>query len=273
MKKLLVFGLAMLLAAGLALAQGGVKKKRPPPQDFGKVVISNHSAKANLAPVAFNHWQHRAKYTCRLCHVDIGFGMKANDTGITAADNANGNYCGTCHNGKMTFGGERIFAACPANASPQAAKDPAQAQRCSRCHAVGQDAKAKIEFADFTGKFPKQRFGNGIDWIAAEAAGQLKLIDRLDGISSKGKPFVSPADATISARAYGMPDIIFSHDKHGVWNGCALCHPDLFPSVKKEAKQAYSMNENFDGKYCGACHGKVAFPMIDCEHCHSKPVM
>jgi len=31
---------------------------------------------------------------------------------------------------------------------------------------------------------------------------------------------------------------------------------------------AYPMNENFDGKYCGACHGKVAFPMIDCRPWH-----
>lgn len=270
MKKLLLILFAVLLAAGLALAQGGVKKKRPPPQDYGKVVINQYSEKANLAPVAFNHWLHRAKYTCRLCHVDIGFAMKANETGIRAADNASGNYCGTCHNGKMTVGGERIFAACPVKANPQ---DPQEAQRCSRCHAVGQEDKAKIDFAELTGKFPKQRFGNGIDWIATEAAGLVKLTDRLDGISSKSKPFVNPVDSTIAPHAYGMPDIIFSHDKHGVWNGCELCHPEVFPSVKKGVPQAYSMNEIFDGKYCGACHGKVSFPMMDCEHCHSKPVM
>lgn len=38
----------------------------------------------------------------RLCHVDIGFAMKANETGITADDNASGNYCGTCH-GVVSF--------------------------------------------------------------------------------------------------------------------------------------------------------------------------
>jgi len=32
--------------------------------------------------VVFDHWLHRAKFTCRLCHVDIGFAMKAEATDI-----------------------------------------------------------------------------------------------------------------------------------------------------------------------------------------------
>jgi c(7)-type cytochrome triheme protein len=32
------------------------------------------------------------------------------------------------------------------------------------------------------------------------------------------------------------------------------------------------MIEIFDGKYCGVCHGKVAFPNLDCQRCHSQPV-
>jgi len=233
------------------------------------VVINHYSEKANIAPVAFDHWVHRAKYTCRLCHVDIGFEMKANDTDIKAADNASGHYCGTCHNGQMTYGGERIFAACSVNAKPV---DAQERQRCTRCHSVNQNFTLKNDFAAYTDKFPKKKFGNGVDWIETEAAGLIKLTDRLDGVSSKSKPFQSPTDSTISPHAYGMPDIIFSHDKHGVWNGCELCHPDVFPSVKKGVAQAYSMNEIFDGKYCGACHGKVSFQMVDCERRHSKPV-
>jgi c(7)-type cytochrome triheme protein len=34
----------------------------------------------------------------------------------------------------------------------------------------------------------------------------------------------------------------------------------------------YSMVEIFEGKYCGVCHGTVAFPNIDCQRCHVKPV-
>lgn len=28
------------------------------------------------------------------------------------------------------------------------------------------------------------------------------------------------------------------------------------------------MVENFEGRYCGTCHGTVAFPMLDCQRCH-----
>jgi c(7)-type cytochrome triheme protein len=26
-----------------------------------------------------------------------------------------------------------------------------------------------------------------------------------------------------------------------------------------------------EGKWCGRCHGKVAFPLTDCQRCHVKP--
>ncbi|PIY01270.1 MAG: hypothetical protein COZ23_03955, partial [Hydrogenophilales bacterium CG_4_10_14_3_um_filter_58_23] len=100
----------------------------------------------------------------------------------------------------------------------------------------------------------------------------LKLTDSLEGISMKRTPFENPRDLTIVPNAKGMPDIIFSHDKHSVWNGCEVCHPELFPSVRKGEHATFSMNEIFEGKYCGVCHGKVSFPLMECQRCHSKPV-
>jgi adenylate cyclase len=32
------------------------------------------------------------------------------------------------------------------------------------------------------------------------------------------------------------------------------------------------MQDIFAGKYCGACHAKVAFPFYDCQLCHLKEV-
>src|ERR1700760_4009880 len=96
-----LIALAMILAfCWPACAQTGTKKRRPLPYEYGRVVISNYPEK-EMAPVVFEHWIHRTKYTCRVCHVDVGFAMKAGATGITAADNAKGNYCGACHNGKV----------------------------------------------------------------------------------------------------------------------------------------------------------------------------
>ena len=45
----------------------GVMKKRPKPNEYGKVIIDNYSTKSGkVAPVVFQHWLHRARYTCRL---------------------------------------------------------------------------------------------------------------------------------------------------------------------------------------------------------------
>src|SRR5512135_3646016 len=99
MKKYVALLAVMLLCAGVAFSQTGMKKKRPLPFEYGRVIMNNYSDKAGLAPVVFDHWLHRTKFTCRLCHVDIGFAMKSGATEIKASDNISGYYCGTCHNG------------------------------------------------------------------------------------------------------------------------------------------------------------------------------
>ena len=68
-----------------------------------------------------------------------------------------------------------------------------------------------------------------------------------------------------------MNEIIFSHKKHSAWSGCEGCHPEIFSGIQKGLTK-YSMREIFEGKFCGQCHLNVAFPMIDCQRCHTKPV-
>jgi c(7)-type cytochrome triheme protein len=77
-------------------------------------------------------------------------------------------------------------------------------------------------------------------------------------------------EINLDSKLAGLPDIIFSHKKHAVWNGCEVCHPDLF--ALKAGTTKFTMQEIFDGLYCGACHGEVAFPLQDCGLCHTKPV-
>jgi c(7)-type cytochrome triheme protein len=244
--------LAALVFVTFAAGQGtGVKKRRPRPDEFGNVVMNNFAEKNGMAPVTFSHWVHRARFTCRLCHVDIGFGMQANSTGMHEADNHDGLYCGACHNGRIAF---------------SAKNDP---KECVRCHAVGKTAP-HLDFATFTADLPRGRFGNNVDWELAELEGKIKLIDTLPEISVKRKPLDVPKDYTIDAKIAGLPEIIFSHKKHAVWNGCELCHPDIY--AVKAGTTKYTMQEVFAGKYCGLCHGSVAFPAIDCQRCHTKPV-
>lgn len=265
MKKVFFVAFLVLLFTGVTLAQTGVKKKRPLPHEFGREVINNYSQKAGLAPVVFDHWFHRSRFTCRVCHVDIGFAMKAGETGIRAADNMKGFYCGTCHNGKMVSDNRIVFEAC----LPQVIQG--DYRRCERCHSQGKNVKNEHDFDSFAKRMPKERFGNGINWEKAEEDGLIKPADFIEGVSIKKKSLTIEKDFSLASKVEGMPDIIFSHRKHTVWNGCELCHPELFLGVKKGSTK-YSMIEIFEGKFCGVCHVTVAFPLTDCQRCHTKPV-
>lgn len=265
-RALLILSFVFIFSA-VVFAQTGAKKRRPAPYEYGRVIINNYSERANLAPVIFDHWLHRTKFTCRLCHVDIGFAMKANATAIKAADNSTGHYCGTCHNGKIIIDGKKMFASCIK------AKDLTWEEKttCRRCHSLGWNVKPAYDFENVTRGLPIERFGNGIDWEKAEIKGLIKPADFVEGVSIRRKSLTSPKDLELGSKVEGMPDIIFSHKKHAVWNGCELCHPEIFVGVKKGITK-YSMAEIFNGKYCGACHTTVAFPLTDCQRCHSKPV-
>lgn len=267
MRKLFVLTACILVFASVALAAsgGGVKKKRPLPHEFGRVVINNYSERAGMAPVVFDHWVHRAQFTCRLCHVDLAFGMKAGATDIKAADNMKGFYCGACHNGKMVVNERKLFEACERQHKKE------DGRRCDRCHSLGKTVARDTDFTAFAERLPRERLGNGIDWEKAEETGLIKPADFLAGVSIARKPMAIQKDFDLTSKVEGMPDIIFSHKKHTVWNGCELCHPDLFVGVKKGMTK-YSMVDIFEGKYCGVCHTSVAFPLQDCQRCHTKAV-
>jgi len=265
MKKIVMVVLGLLVVAGLALGQTGVKKKRALPHEYGNVIIGNYSAKAGLAPVEFKHWLHRGMFTCRLCHVDLAFGMKAGSSNIKAADNKKGFYCGTCHNGKMQYNNKPVFAACQTQYTQEDAK------RCERCHSVGRNVIGEHDFYTDTKKFPKERFGNGVDWDKATKDGQIKLVDFIEGVSIKRNQMKIQKDFSLAPKVEGMAEIIFSHERHTVWSGCEGCHPEIFVGVKKGMTK-YTMADIYEGKYCGVCHVNVAFPLLDCQRCHTKPV-
>jgi c(7)-type cytochrome triheme protein len=266
MKRNLLLGLMLALLFGqLATSQTGVKKRRPLPFEYGRVVLGTNVQHAELPPVVFEHWIHRSKFTCRVCHVDIGFAMKTDGSGITAADNARGYYCGACHNGSMTANGHAVFAACSQRASGDDAK------RCERCHSYGKNVRSDYDFARFSANLPKERFGNGIDWEKSEELGLIAPADFVQGISIRRSSLAVQKDFALNPKLESMPNIIFSHKKHTVWNGCELCHPELFVGVKKGTSH-YTMVDIFEGRSCGACHSTVAFPTMDCQRCHSKPV-
>lgn len=252
---LLVLACGVLLLGNIASAQIYLPKPPPEPSEYGKVILDNYST-AGPGAVVFDHWLHRSKFTCRLCHVDVGFAMQAKATGIRASTNRQGFHCGACHDGKKLFDGKTIFAAC---------SDAANDKQCARCHSLGKKGVREYEYKSYTKKFPKGIYG--VDWEGAERAGVIQPADFLEGLSVKRAPLQSREDFSVKAHYPWVSDISFSHEKHSVWNGCEVCHPDIFPTTKKGTIR-YSMFLNIEGRYCGACHGKVAFPLNNCQSCH-----
>ena len=191
-------GVFVLISGLLATALGQV-----PPSQFGQVTLNKYSAKAGLGAVTFDHWLHRSKVTCRVCHVDIGFAMQAGASGIRATTNQQGFHCGACHDGKRSFDGKVVFAAC-SNTAPT--------QECARCHSTGGSAR-KYDYESFTVKFPKNAYG--IDWEEAEAVGLIKPIEVILGLYHQEAcaedpggflhPHELPGSPTLSFRTRNTP--------------------------------------------------------------------
>ncbi len=255
----LFFALLIANTADAQIFLSGV----PPASEYGRVILDNHSSEGSPGPVLFDHWLHRSKFTCRLCHVDIGFAMRESATGIKASTNQQDFHCGACHNGKRVINGKVTFPSCSLTATS------AEKQQCSRCHSLGKSGVRQFSYEKFTAKFPKDIYG--IAWEQAERTGVIKPIDALEGLSIPRAPMKSRGNLAIQANAALFSDVRFSHEKHSIWNGCEVCHPDIFPPAQKGAVK-YSMYKIARGGSCGVCHGSVAFPVNSCHWCHSGGV-
>ena len=51
-----------------------------PMERFGDVILKGASRMSGQSSVLFSHVIHRGAYTCRVCHLELGFAMKANGT-------------------------------------------------------------------------------------------------------------------------------------------------------------------------------------------------
>lgn len=254
----LVF-LAVLSNSGSAWAGdryelGKVLHAMPPNGPFwmyGNVVMRRKSTKAGMAPVVFSHWSHRARYTCRVCHLELCFSMLSGDTGITREQYLAGKYCGACHDGKTAF----------------TVRD-GEPRQCGKCHMKDPHALEK-QFEKFAAKLPMASFGNGIDWAKALKSGYVKPINSVltqhFNIQFPEKLRAPIKLGTTSPRS----DVTFSHEDHFAELDCSSCHPEIF-NIKKKGTETFSMERNIYGNFCGACHMYVAFPMNDCKRCHPQ---
>jgi len=112
---------------------------------------------------------------------------------------------------------------------------------------------------------PRDHAGN-IDWVVALRSGIIAPRPTVSGLDlppevprfAFGFDFYFPGPAP-------MFDAFFPHSAHTEWVDCQQCHARLFRYRGTEIKMA----DVLQGRYCGECHGKVAFPPASaCERCH-----
>jgi c(7)-type cytochrome triheme protein len=243
---LLLFSIFLL--PGLSFAEGILKLPRlPNPEEYGDVLISRVSSEKNVTPVVFSHWAHRIKYTCRVCHYELEYSMKSNDTPIIC-DNGKmtGKYCTTCHNGKISF-----------------APKGEDGENCSKCHNADSSPNRQ-KFHELLDKLPKSKFGNEVNWTKALEDGLIKPIDSLSG---ETRELVNIKTLVLKAEMAGIPNAVFPHKIHEQWLDCSSCHPELF-NIKKKTTGSLRMSNMLQGESCAVCHLRVAFPLDDCKKCH-----
>lgn len=154
----------------------------------------------------------------------------------------------------------------------------------------GLDKAANIptDAAPALGVLSKDKFG-GVNWTKAVLEGTIRPRDTI-GENELAPPF-APArtfksrDEMIGRSVAGdehfkklivlqvknhlMADVLFPHGMHTYWVGCDSCHPVPFATTAGGTRMSFK--EITQGKFCGKCHGKVAFPlgpMDNCRRCH-----
>ena len=113
--------------------------------------------------------------------------------------------------------------------------------------------------------FPRDNSGI-VNWIEAIKQGQIAPRADMNGETEK-----QTLDMDIIFTDTGnMPNVRFPHLSHTLWLDCKNCHPAIFK--QKKGANDIAMTDILTGKFCGLCHGKVAFPpTLNCTRCHSVP--
>jgi c(7)-type cytochrome triheme protein len=115
------------------------------------------------------------------------------------------------------------------------------------------------------GSLPKSNAGNRVNWVGAIETRKLRPV----WSATDPKEEAQALDLDIVREVKGsMPDVVFSHAKHTALIDCGGCHPAIFEMQKGASKM--SMASIMLGGSCGACHGRVAFPVSECRLCHSR---
>jgi c(7)-type cytochrome triheme protein len=117
--------------------------------------------------------------------------------------------------------------------------------------------------AEALATLPRDSAGNKVRWVQALESG---AINPRTNLFPETKVRVLDQDIIIS-KFGSMPAVKFPHRQHTLWLDCSNCHNGLFKD--KIGANKFSMVAILNGEQCGVCHGAVAFPLTECNRCHS----
>ncbi len=201
----------------------------------------------------FPHRAHTEWLGCESCH-PAPFQMARGATPITMAKIQAGEYCGACH-GKVAFKIEGACARCHSGFPAQPKWRPSEAPRTP--------VEGARSWAEASKLLPVT--AGGPDWSKALAEGVIAPRAGLDP-SAAARP-IMPLDVELVPEGNPAFKVVFPHQAHTEWLGCESCHPALFQMAR--GTNPITMAKIQAGEYCGACHGKVAFPVEACGRCHA----
>lgn len=112
---------------------------------------------------------------------------------------------------------------------------------------------------------PRDTAGNLVNWVRAIDSGAINPRTNLFPETQVRLR----EDDIIIAKFGSMPAVKFPHRQHTLWLDCANCHDTLFKP--QAGANVFSMTAILNGEQCGLCHGAVAFPLTECNRCHSVP--
>lgn len=119
------------------------------------------------------------------------------------------------------------------------------------------------EPAEALSLLPPDTAGNKVRWVKALRDG---YIEPRTNIYPETK--VNLLDQDIIMRRTGSASYVrFPHLVHTEWLDCSNCHNQIFSD--KAGETPVTMLAILSGEYCGRCHGAVAFPLTECNRCHS----
>ena len=118
---------------------------------------------------------------------------------------------------------------------------------------------------DALSALPPDSAGNQVNWVHAMDRG---AIEPRSTLQSQAVPELRDQDIIVS-KFGSMPAVKFPHRQHTLWLDCSNCHDKLFKP--RAGANTLRMTAILNGEQCGLCHGAVAFPLTECNRCHSVP--